>query len=175
MLVSVQLCRPAGRAGLAPAPAFTRSRWVSNPSPAAGPSRPFTFTGSGGRERRARQTMGRKSPPPPASAAASFLIGTGKCLFQQKAGSGLSAAPLPRGEGGGRCEAAGPRFLPPGREGLGQGRAGAGALGQHRHLSSCSGSVRERICWSKRFMVRAQVACFAYVVVGRENAPLRHC
>lgn len=165
--------RGAGRAGLAPSPAFTRTSWCLTralrrvpPGPslslAAGPGAPSPADN------------GKEIPPPPAPAAARFLIGTGKCLFQQKAGWGPPAAPLSRGEGGGRCEAAGPHFLPPGREGPGKDQPGPG-LWAGTGPSRARGSVGERVCWSKRLMVRAQVACFAYVVVGRENAPLRHC
>lgn len=101
MLVSVQLCRPAGRAGLAPAPAFTRSRWVSNPSPPAGPSRPFTFTGSGGRERRARQTMGRKSPLPQPRPRRVSSSARGNVCSNKKRAQGCLRPPFPGARAGG--------------------------------------------------------------------------
>lgn len=172
MLVSVQLCRPSGRAGLAPAPAFSRSSWVSNPSPAAGPSRPFTFTGSEGRERRARQTMGRKSPLPQPRPRRVSSSARGNVCSNKKRAQGRLQPPFPGARAGGGAR-------PRGRISSRSAGKGSGKdeqePGLHRHLSGCSGSVGERICWSKRLMVRAQVACFAYVVVGREDAPLRHC
>lgn len=122
MLVSAQIWSRAIRAGPAPSVAFARSSWcLTRALRRVPPAHSLSLGAGAGSAEPGRQWEG--NPPSPSPGRGEFPHRLGEMFVPTKSGLRPPAAPLPRGEGGGRCEAAGPRFLPPGREGPGQGRA----------------------------------------------------
>lgn len=147
---------------------------MSNTSPAAGPSRPFTFTGSRGRERRARQTMGRKSPSP-SSGRGGFPHRHGEMFVPTKSGLRAVSSPPSPGRGRGAVRGRGAAF-PPARP----GRALARTSGSRGSGAGPAPLGLQWLGWGKNLLVQkvngeGSSRLLAYVVVGRENAPLRQC
>lgn len=127
MLVSTQVWRPASPSWSAPILAFFCLEFDRSHEPLRGrggalrcrreAEPPAPRSPHRGRAE-PRQTMGRKSHPPPAPGSGGFPHRRGEMFVRTKSGlRALSSSPppLPRGEGWGRCEAAGPvrRSLPP--------------------------------------------------------------
>lgn len=111
------------------------------------------------------------NPPSPSPGRGEFPHRHGEMFVPTKSGLGAVCSPPSPGRGRGAVRGR-VSSRPAGREGPGQGRAGAAAPGQERHLSACRGSAGERICWSKRFMLRVQDACLLTWLWGEKT---HHC
>lgn len=97
MLVSVQLCRPAGRAGLAPAPAFTRSRWALRRVP---PGHSLSLGAGAGSAEPGRQWEGNPPLPQPRPRRVSSSARGNVCSNKKRA-QGCLRPPFPRARAGG--------------------------------------------------------------------------
>lgn len=113
MLVNIQVWSPASCPWIASSLAFPCT-WLSVQfEPFRGPPSAPDFTQHRRWERRGRQTMGRKSHPPPALGSSGSPHRQRGMFVKTKSGVWAGSAPLPRGEGRGRCAAEGllRRFL----------------------------------------------------------------